>query len=100
MTFVLRNDIPIADREQIRIIEGETAEFGAHKWLVHLEGVRCGGVIIGANWVLTSAKCCAGKTLEQLFTVANDWDADVYYDSETIHRPDKIIIHEKWDPVT
>ena len=30
-----------------RIIGGSTAPMSSHKWLVHLEGVRCGGVIIG-----------------------------------------------------
>jgi len=58
-----------------------------------LEGIGCGGVIIGANWVLTSAECCDGATMKDLFTAANDWDYNTYYDTETIHIPDRKIIH-------
>ena len=61
--------------------------------MVHLEGIGCGGVIIGANWVLTSAECCDGATMKDLFTAANDWDYNTYYDTETIHIPDRKIIH-------
>ena len=70
-----------------------TADQFSNKWLVHLEGIGCGGVIIGANWVLTSAECCDGATMKDLFTAANDWDYNTYYDSETIHIPDQKIIH-------
>ena len=58
-----------------------------------MEGIGCGGVIIGANWVLTSAECCDGATMKDLFTAANDWDYNTYYDTETIHIPDRKIIH-------
>ena len=58
-----------------------------------MEGIGCGGVIIGANWGLTSAECCDGATMKDLFTAANDWDYNTYYDTETIHIPDRKIIH-------
>lgn len=49
--------------------------------------------IQGANWVLTTADCCDGVALDMLFTAANDWDAAAFYDSETVHVPDRKIIH-------
>ena len=45
---IFRNDMSINGRfNDNRIIGGSTAPMSSHKWLVHLEGVRCGGVIIG-----------------------------------------------------
>ena len=49
---------------------------------------------------MTTAACCDGSSLDELFTAANDWDYATYYDSETIHIPDKKILHPGWNPAT
>ena len=61
---IFSGDLTFNDRERLRIIGGSQADNPSHHWLVHLEGIRCGAVIIGANWVLTTADCCDGHDLK------------------------------------
>ena len=87
-----------------RIIGGMPAPAGLYPWIASIQirgatssrGHFCGGAFIAPAWVITAAHCvykdAAGKI--QVLSGANSLD-----EGGVVHHVDRIVVHEKWDPV-
>ncbi|XP_073093287.1 complement factor I isoform X2 [Manis javanica] len=86
-----------------RVVGGKPAQVGDFPWQVAIkEGdkINCGGIYIGACWVLTAAHCVRTSKMHryQIWTSLLDW---LRPNSELIIQSAKqIIIHENYDGST
>ncbi|XP_055522302.1 complement C1s subcomponent-like, partial [Leucoraja erinacea] len=55
-----------------RVLGGSRARPGSFPWHVNVEDSVCGGALVSATWVLTSASCVAGLSAVRMLTGGTD----------------------------
>uniref|UniRef100_A0A674JF02 Serine protease 56 n=1 Tax=Terrapene triunguis TaxID=2587831 RepID=A0A674JF02_9SAUR len=95
---------PNATAAKGKIVGGSVAPRGAWPWLVSVRlggELMCGGVLVGATWVLTAAHCFAGNRNELAWTVVvGDYDLAKWDEGEQVLPVNRIITHPKFNPKT
>uniref|UniRef100_A0A8C3HS80 Serine protease 56 n=1 Tax=Chrysemys picta bellii TaxID=8478 RepID=A0A8C3HS80_CHRPI len=95
---------PNATAAKGKIVGGSVAPRGAWPWLVSVRlggELMCGGVLVGATWVLTAAHCFAGNRNELAWTVVvGDYDLTKWDEGEQVLPVNRIITHPKFNPKT
>uniref|UniRef100_A0A8D2IXJ9 Serine protease 56 n=1 Tax=Varanus komodoensis TaxID=61221 RepID=A0A8D2IXJ9_VARKO len=87
-----------------KIVGGSRAWPGAWPWLVsiRLNGeLMCGGVLVGAAWVLSAAHCFTGSRNELAWSVVlGDYDLTKPDEGEQVVPVSRILSHPKFNPKT
>ncbi|XP_003783457.1 acrosin [Otolemur garnettii] len=98
----------------IRLVGGQAAQRGAWPWMVSLQIVTynsrryhaCGGSLLNARWVLTAAHCFDSKNKVYDWRLVFGAKEIAYGTDKPVKAPlqeryvEKIIIHEKYNPLT
>jgi len=100
--------VPLPEQKgQGRIVGGDVAEDKEFPFQVSIRSLGqigathfCGGSIIGADWVLTAAHCCAGQSSLTMHVVAGGIKLNTFEDEEERRDVANIISHPDYDAST
>jgi len=89
-----------SDGPNASIVGGQPASECTWKWQVAIKDRKdgrpwCGGMLVGANWVLTAAHCLYDE--DQLWVSAGDWNWRKQSGKEQHSQSSKLHLHPKYD---
>ncbi|XP_058236067.1 coagulation factor VIIi isoform X1 [Hemibagrus wyckioides] len=87
----------------IRAVGGHQCPKGHCPWQVLLKydgRSLCGGVLVGANWILTAGHCVSKRDVKYLKVVAGDHNIDIVDGTEQEFSVSQVIIHKSYDPAS
>ncbi|KFU95327.1 Chymotrypsin-like elastase family member 2A, partial [Chaetura pelagica] len=95
--------VPAIPPSVSRVVGGENARPYSWPWQASLQYLSngkwrhtCGGTLIATNWVMTAAHCISSSREYQVYL--GKYNLAAVEKGSVALPPEKIIVHEKWDP--
>ncbi|XP_051493279.1 chymotrypsin-like elastase family member 2A [Apus apus] len=95
--------VPAIPPSVSRVVGGENARPYSWPWQASLQYLSngkwhhtCGGTLIATNWVMTAAHCISSSRQYQVYL--GKYNLAAVEKGSVALPPEKIIVHEKWDP--